>query len=315
VKDIASDRAKLFAHASPSAIGVHAADEGPTSKSHRLPEASPGAARHVVCADCHDVHASSARPGVAPLVGGALDGVWGIDLGGLRVKPVQFEYQVCLKCHGDSLNAGKASAKVTTTTAPIRAAHDANLRRVFGPTAISSHPVGAPGLGLAVPSLRPPLAPGAVIACSDCHASDTGPGAGGTGARGPHGSVYPSMLERPYLTADRTGESSAAYALCYKCHDREKLLRSAEGPFRARDGRPLHQLHVVDQVTPCSACHAAHGVSSVSGTPAGNVHLIDFDTRIVGRTGGGQRAYAAQGPGHGSCALSCHGATHDPRDY
>jgi hypothetical protein len=142
-----------------------------------------------------------------------------------------------------------------------------------------------------------------MIYCTDCHASDTGAGAGGTGARGPHGSVYPALLERQYLVADRTVESPQAYALCYKCHDR-KLLLSDASPFP-------HSKHVVDSSTPCSACHAAHGVSSLAGNSQENAHLLDFDLSIVGNSAGADPRYSPAGPSHGSCNLTCHGRPHD----
>ncbi len=311
--DVAADRAKPFAHASVT-TGVHAADEGPTSASRRLPEASPAAPRHVVCVDCHAPHASNPRPASRPFAGGALDGVWGIDLDGQRVAQVKFEYQVCLKCHGDSANLALTRSAGASRSVP-RAAADSNLRRVFSSSAASSHPVGAPGRNPDVPSLIAPLGPLSQITCSDCHASETGAGAGGAGPRGPHGSSWPALLERRYVTDDQVPESAAAYALCYKCHDRERLLSSPDSPFQTDAGLPLHKLHVVDQRASCSACHSAHGVSLLAGSPTANAHLVDFDTSVVGATPAGQRSYLSRGPRSGSCALTCHGSVHAPKEY
>ena len=305
--DVASDRAKPSAHASALA-GVHAADEGPDNARRRLPESSPGAPRHVACVDCHDPHASSARAAVGPFAGGALAGVWGIGLDGQQVAPARFEYEVCLKCHGDSANLpGERTGALTG--AVRRAAADANLRRVFSPSSPSFHPVAAPGRNADVPSLKPPLSTGSLVRCSDCHASDSGAGAGGAGPRGPHGSAIPHLLERAYATRDLTVESAAAYALCYKCHDRDRLLGPAS-PFRTAAGVSLHQLHVVKSSAPCSACHAVHGVSAVAGRPEENAHLVDFDLAIVSPTARGERRYLSRGPGTGSCALTCHGQEH-----
>jgi hypothetical protein len=125
------------------------------------------------------------------------------------------------------------------------------------------------------------------------------PRGGSGGARGPHGSIYRPLLERNYSTTDPTVESPAAYALCYKCHDREKLLSDASA-FR------LHRRHVVDASAPCSACHSAHGVSPLTGTAENNAHLVDFDLSVVRPLGGG-RPYASAGPRRGSCNLTCHG--------
>ena len=159
-----------------------------------------------------------------------------------------------------------------------------------------------------MPSLVPPYRAGSLVYCTDCHASDDGAGAGGTGPRGPHGSMFAPLLERNYSTASPGIESPYAYALCYKCHDRNVLL-SDRSAFR------LHRRHVVDQQTPCATCHAAHGVSATAGTPTQNAHLIDFDVSVVRPSRTGALEYDRRGPRSGSCALTCHGAAHDNRAY
>ncbi len=287
--------------------GVHDAGEGRPGSAHPLPETSSAAPRHATCVDCHEPHAATDRPALGGTVGGALAGVWGISQSGQRVDQVRHEYEVCFKCHGDSANKPQATGR-GSPLAPRRAVTDANLRRVFDPGAISYHPVVAPGRGADVPSLKAPLTTASLVTCSDCHASDRGPGAGGAGPRGPHGSIYPGLLERAYLTADLTVEGSAAYALCYKCHDRDVLLSD-------RSAFPLHRRHVVDSSTPCSACHASHGVSSQAGVRGQNEHLVDFDVGVVRPGPAGRAVYTSQGPRHGSCAVACHGATHSPAAY
>ena len=189
----------------------------------------------------------------------------------------------------------------------------ANLRLVFAPSSPSFHPLAAPGLNQDVPSLKAPLTPASVIRCSACHASDAGPGNGGAGPRGPHGSIYSKLLERGYSTLDFTAESPTAYALCYKCHDRDVLLSDAKDAFRkiaAGGTRSLHALHVRDRQSPCSACHDAHGVSRQGGTPTANAHLVNFDVAIVKPGQGGPPSYRGGGSRTGSCNLSCHGTTH-----
>jgi predicted CXXCH cytochrome family protein len=303
-KVISADLAKPSAHVT-TEKGRHDAAEGPTApESRMLPEKSPGAPRHVTCVDCHDPHSSNPQPSVAPAIPGALAGVWGIDLNGQRVAPARYEYEVCLKCHGESAN--KPDPDEPGLRRVRRARRDDNLRLVFGRDAVSSHPVAAPGRNPDVPSLRTPYSVSALVFCTDCHASDSGPGAGGEGARGPHGSVYPFMLERQYLTDDYTPEGPSAYALCYKCHDREILLSDGSA-------FPLHRRHVVERSAPCSACHAAHGISREAGNERNNAHLISFDLTIVRPgVGTGPARYDSSGPRHGSCALTCHGVTHGP---
>jgi predicted CXXCH cytochrome family protein len=309
--DVASQVAKPWAHAmtagSPS---VHDASEGPDQPAHTLPERRAGAPRHVACVDCHDPHAATAILGTGPRASGPLSGVWGIDRNGLRVQPVGYEYEVCLKCHGDSANQPQA---LPGPGEPRRAAADANLRRVFDPSSPSFHPVFAPSRSGGAPGLLAGIGP--TIRCSDCHASD----ASGAGApRGPHGSVYPHLLERGYATADGTPESPIAYSLCYKCHDRTTLFAIGPAPHSRfyRQGAPgldasLHLVHVVRSAAPCSVCHDAHGVSSRAGTAQANAHLVDFDLNVVRPNASGLLRYRAVAPGTGSCALSCHGRAHD----
>ncbi len=222
------------------------------------------------------------------------------------MDPARLEYQVCLKCHGDSANKPQLTGR-RAPGAPARALPEYNLRLVFSPSAASAHPVAAPARA-GSPSLKAPLGVGSQIRCTDCHASDDGPGADGSGPRGPHGSVHQFLLERAYSTRDHSVESPAAYALCYKCHDRDVLLSD-------RSTFPAHQRHVVASGVPCSACHTAHGVAGGSGTAAGNAHLIDFDTAIVQPTASGQRQYTSYGRGAGSCSVSCHGRSHDQTRY
>jgi predicted CXXCH cytochrome family protein len=330
-KLISSDLSKPSAHRT-TAAERHDAAEGPHGpEGRRLPELSPAATRHVVCADCHNPHVSSPDAAIGATIAGPLTGVPGVDLGGQWVAAARHEYEICLKCHGDSANKPQA-AEAGSFGKARRLRKDANLRLVFAPTAVSFHPVAAPGKNPKVPSLLPPYSASSTILCTDCHASDGGPGAtepvvpgnpkawgsralkrapapidlgGGdaAGARGPHGSIYAPILERQYLTDDLTPESPAAYALCYKCHDRDVLL-SGDSSF------PLHRRHVVDEAAPCSACHVAHGVSREAGNELHNAHLVSFDLSIVKSSQAGALQYETGGAGHGSCALTCHGVKH-----
>jgi len=255
--------------------------------------------------DCHEPHQAAPAPARPPFASGGLQGTWGIDLGGRRVETVRYEYEVCFKCHGDSANKPVSSSRVGVAR---RRTTDWNLREVFSPSAPSSHPVTSSSRGGDVPSLLPAYPPGSLIYCTDCHSSDDGPGAGGKGARGPHGSIYAPLLERNYVSAPFGGESPFAYALCYKCHDRDVLL-STRSAFR------LHRRHVVDRQTPCSVCHNAHGIALMAGNSSQNAHLIDFDVATVAPGRGGLLRYDRRGPRTGSCTLTCHGVVHYARSY
>ncbi len=280
--------------------GVHDPTEG-TGRGPPLPELNPGSPRHVTCVDCHNPHAVYSRQAEAPFVSGALANVRGITLAGEPVDPARYEYELCFKCHGDSRNQTGARRSLFQR---LPASPEPNLRLTFDVrSAPSFHPIEGPGRSHDVPSLIPPLSNRSMIYCSDCHSSDA---AGGP--RGPHGSAYPGLLERPLAMLDHTPESPQAYALCYKCHDRAAVL-SPSSPF------PTHTLHVVRAATPCTACHDPHGVSARQGNASNNAHLINFDTRIVGRNQRGLREYASQGPRSGRCSSSCHGKDHDEVGY
>ncbi len=304
--DVSRDVAKTWSHAAPAnAPSSHDAAEGPDNGVQRLPETRSSTPRHVTCVDCHNPHAAYRKAATAPGASGALSGVWGIDRNGLRVEPVVYEYQVCFKCHGDSMNQPQANGP-RPPESTRRAYNEVNLRRAFDPSGPSAHPVVAPGRNPDVPSLLPPYTAAGQIYCSDCHGSDEA--STGTVPRGPHGSIHPHLLERAYATIDRTPESPAAYALCYKCHDRAVLLST-------RSSFGLHALHVVGQATPCAACHESHGISPVAGNAVNNAHLVDFDVSIVAPSARGLRQYVSSGPRAGSCSLSCHGKDHDGLSY
>jgi predicted CXXCH cytochrome family protein len=304
IANVAPDLAKPWTHAV-EGNRVHDAAEGPDSPGHRLPETSPSQRRHASCVDCHSAHESTSASARAPLVPGALQGTWGIDEFGKRIDVVRYEYEVCFKCHGDSAN--KPDPRWRRPGANVRRFEDRNLRKAFAASAASSHPVVASVRGGDVPSLTKPYVAGDRIYCTDCHASESR-AAGGTGARGPHGSIYAPLLERNYSTTYPTAESDQAYALCYKCHDKNVLLSS-------RSAFSAHRKHVVNDSAPCAVCHAAHGVGGPAASASRNAHLIDFDVRVVGGARGGPAEYERRGARSGSCNLTCHGVLHDRRGY
>jgi predicted CXXCH cytochrome family protein len=139
-----------------------------------------------------------------------------------------------------------------------------------------------------------------LVYCTDCHGNNAGVKAGGTGPNGPHGSIYIPLLERRLELTDNQPESSAAYALCYKCHSRSVVLSSQS--FRQ------HTKHVVERQAACTTCHDPHGVASTT-------RLINFNTTYVSRSSSGRMEFVDNGNGHGSCYLTCHGQNHNPKTY
>ena len=246
--------------------------------------------RHVVCADCHNSHAANASTAVAPRASGALANLTGVSAAGGVVKPLLQQYELCFRCHADS--TGRGPATVT------RQFSQTNLRLAFSVANQSFHPVESVGKNQnSVPSLITPWTVNSVMYCTDCHNSDSGPGGGGSGANGPHGSVFSPILERNLSIVDYETESASAYALCYKCHDRNVVL-----------GNKLHQEHVVNDKTASTTCHDSHGVGTVP-------HLINFNTTYATNGSLGVIKYLSTGTQHGVCSLSCHGTDHKNAAY
>ncbi len=287
--DISVEIQKPFRHDVQDFQGIHE----PNEDFRTMP-------RHVECQDCHDPHASSPGKASPPVVGGALAHVKGVSISGAPLTTAVSEYEVCFRCHSDNTNMPMSMIN--------RKLSQPNMRLKFQPSSPSFHPVAFPGRNSNVPSLISPLTPASLIYCTDCHNNDAGPEAGGTGPRGPHGSIWPHLLEREYQTMDNTGESTQTYALCYKCHDRASIL--GDRSF------PEHSRHIVKSRTPCSACHDSHGISSAQGNPIANAHLINFDKSIVfPEPVTGRLEYRETGPLRGECNLSCHGKIHNPATY
>ena len=254
---------------------------------------------NISCSDCHEPHSMLSGTAPAPLASPKLGTVTGVNSAGASVTRVQYEYEVCFKCHGDRAGVQPMISRQVVQN---------NTRLEFAPSAVSFHPVQAAGKNSFVPSLRPGLTTASMIYCTDCHGSDTSRKAGGTGPNGPHGSNNKPLLTARYDTADNTPESATTYALCYACHDRSSIL--GDQSF------PTHNLHVVTARTPCSICHDAHGIASGQGTTTRNAHLINFDTSVVRPDPVTQRLeYTSQGIGRGSCTVSCHGVTHSGKTY
>ena len=281
--NLKNDIAKLSRHDIAGFSGIHDLKESPIS--------SP---QHVTCADCHNPHAAASLSANAPLVKGSIQKVSGITMSGGTTWQAQYEYEICFKCHGD--NPNRIESKIT------RQITQTNSRLEFQPTNPSFHPVIAAGTNIDVPSLIAPLTVTSMLYCTDCHNSDSA-----SGTKGPHGSMYSPLLSDNYQTSDFTSESSFAYALCYKCHSRTRILNDES--FRK------HKIHIVDKQIPCSACHDAHGINSGQGNAINNSNLINFDTTIVRLNSKGILKFEDMGKFSGQCYLQCHGKDHNPETY
>jgi predicted CXXCH cytochrome family protein len=284
--DVRTDFAKASNHPLALASGVHQPGEAAIVDD-----------RHVECADCHGPHEAAARvdlPGAATTprpASGPLAGVRGVNLAGIEVDPASYEYELCLRCHADSLGMPAAPTQ--------RQFPETNVRLEFNGSKASYHPVAVQGTNSSVPSLLAGWDETSLMSCTTCHNNDDGPVAGGAGANGPHGSDWPSLLERRYETADNTNFSEANYAMCFKCHSWSSI--ASDNTFGE------HDKHIRGEDTPCNVCHDPHA--------SDNPKLINFDTSVVSPSNSGTLSYVSTGTHSGSCTLNCHGKNHPNWSY
>lgn len=259
-----------------------------TTGTHDPTETAIVNTRHVECVDCHNPHAASSTG----IPSGPLEKVRGVNIAGNEIDPISNEYEVCFRCHADSLNK-----PAPLTTRFWDGTDGTNVRLEFATSNPSYHPVVGIAADTNSPSLAGmPVPSGSIIGCTDCHSNDDI-----NGPSGPHGSVFSPLLVRQYLTQDNTPEGAAAYALCYGCHSRASI--SGDNSF------PEHNVHVVGDDIPCNACHDPHG----SQYP----RLINFDLSLVSPNANNRLEYISNGPGtnSGACYLRCHAQEHLPFSY
>jgi predicted CXXCH cytochrome family protein len=273
-----------------------------TSATHNLAENPINSPRHAACSDCHNSHAASGKTAAGTKTShGPIAEVKGLNSAGAIVKSVSQEYELCFRCHAESLNRGAAHVS--------RQFPETNKRIQFKVSNQSFHPVETTGRNANVPSLSAPWTRSSLVECTDCHGNDQGAKAGGAGPNGPHGSIYTPLLERRLVLADFQGESAANYALCYKCHSRDSILRDQS--FRAVNtlGQDRgHRFHIQDTKAACTTCHDSHGVEQ-------QARLINFNRDYAAPSANGRLEYVATGNGSGNCSVVCHGFDHNGSSY
>ena len=272
-KNIAADLNKISAHATLTEPDAHNIREDLVNPP----------IRHVTCADCHNPHAASSAAGGKSQISGALAAVTGVSAGGAILRAVTQEYELCFRCHGDS--AARGPARVPRQFAQT------NTRLEFSPGNISFHPIESIGKNASAPSLISPLTTSSLISCTDCHNSDQSPAAGGSGANGPHGSVYTPLLERMLLLTDGTPYNPANFAMCYKCHNSSVVDSELSSSWQ------YHRTHIENYRAACTTCHDSHAATQP--------HLINFNTAYV-LPNNGVLKFISTGPNHGTCTLTCH---------
>lgn len=293
-KDVAAEFNKFSRHPIMNTTGVHDAAEPAVIN-----------ARHVECFDCHNPHAARSTGGAVP---GPLTDVRGVSTSGNEVDPLNNEFELCFRCHGDSTNK---PAALTT-----RQHSQTNVRMEFNTANPSYHPVTGPGRNSNVPSLISALSTSSEIKCTDCHNNNNGPNANGNGPNGPHGSDFSPLLERRYVTSDPNSFSTGDYALCFKCHSEASITSNQSGfPHGLHTGAGGGG-HMGGRVNaPCNTCHDPHGISNTQGNVTNNSKLINFNTSVVSPNSSGLLYYETLGTYQGRCYLSCHGMNHNPCTY
>ncbi|MFA5241203.1 MAG: cytochrome c3 family protein [Sulfuricella sp.] len=247
-----------------------------------------GTNRHAECEDCHNPHAVS--PGVSPNVGSGtptsnlasnvLKGIWGVSptwpaiwgnvTSYTEVNDVQYQYQLCLKCHS-YYAFGLTPPPEPYAHDPVTMPNLTDQAKEFNPNNKSFHPVVAPGKNDFIAydgvsytaALIGGMTPASVMGCADCHSDSQNP----TGMKGPHGADYWPILWGPYDFS--TGMNGTDHHLCFKCHDRGIYgggtnTSAYSTGFSGRMGgaaKNLHNRHIDFRNMPCYACHAAvpHG--------------------------------------------------------
>ncbi|MBE9537039.1 MAG: cytochrome C [Proteobacteria bacterium] len=277
--DISEALGKTYNHPVGEARGVHNPFE-------TMPEDDSRTPRHVECTDCHNAHLMKKERPYAGIIGVGKGGMTGVQ----AVK----EYEVCFRCHSDSMNL------------PVS---QTNKREEFDEDNASFHPVVTEGKSTLVPSLIRPYRERAIddgdisiIKCSNCHNNDDK-----NRAQGPHGSKYQFILSDNYSLQDDVDERPYRYELCYRCHKRSSILSDVTN-F-------THSLHIKGDIltnrrgTSCYTCHDAHGSKEYT-------HLIKFNEDVVFRNPStGEFSFTDKGDFTGECSLMCHGSVHNPKSY
>ncbi|HMD49188.1 MAG TPA: cytochrome c3 family protein, partial [Bryobacteraceae bacterium] len=319
LRNIMGEYTKTYSHPTLTVSGAHDAAEA----------VPVNATRHAECVDCHNSHAATPQIGTpaAPALEADLTGVSGYDTAGTQI-PATKEYQVCYKCHADSTNKPVTSIYGRTATRypggpmpagypiqPPMPADQYNVRLKFLST-IGHNVMGNAVVTTSNSSLRPfmlnvdgsnntsrPLSTTTMLYCTDCHNSDQARNSNGSGPNGPHGSIYPHLLQLN-LFQDAAGGGggggggSTSGALCNKCHNLTTVRN--ESPHDDHNG------------VGCTTCHDPHGV--IGGSSSANRAMMNFDTGVAAKSTTYFGYFFGVG-GRKGCYTTCHGHNHNPETY
>lgn len=300
--------------------------------------------RHSSCGDCHNPHAVNSAPTQqAPggwTASGALASISGVSAGVTWQPSINYEYELCLKCH---------SRYTTLLTSSTPTANKTDKAKEIEPTAGSYHPIAAPGTNTTT-QLQNSLLGGSVwqlsvastIRCTQCHGNyrlvgdPPAPGVPADTARlAPHTSRYRSLLIANYRSRDLKAQGEAYdpadFSLCYMCHSAAPFSTTAEDPRDDTNYR-YHGMHLNDISSDssggtdinlagegrgnaiCAECHFELHSTNLAPWTGNRTYSrgVNFAPNVEPRPA---YAFPLWDSSTRTCALVCHGEDHDSESY
>lgn len=299
VPDIQAQVVKQYSHQYKATYGSnHGALEGwdTALNTTKYNWTNNGTSWHVECSDCHNSHTAGNTRHSSPVaatykistdVNSPLHGTAGVSVSsypdwvtkqsaagygyieGAGVKNnstsgVDYEYQICFKCHSDFAWGGAVPPTSPSLNAPMT-----NQAVEFGNNGtLSWHPVAfttgrTVGTLLTTPVDWNASKGSQMMYCSDCHTTNDGPAY----PQGPHGSTKKFILSADFddtLTYGSQGTYQFSSDLCFSCHDSATYLTGAGTGtgFSTSGGTNLHTRHYTVSTNPvsrygykCVNCH------------------------------------------------------------
>ncbi len=244
--DIETEFGYTYAHQVGNYSGIHRPDEDISA-----------ASRHVEGADCHNVHEATdgTHDGSSQLISNPLKGTWGVEpltwpvrpiptdnanlfvaptgydvIGYNNQPPIQYEYQICLKCHSNY------------RTLPV---DSRNIAEEINPNYPSTHGITIANQNSYCNSttMFEPWGASGSTYCSDCHRSDIA-----SDPEGPHGSNIEHLL-----VASVVSNSTVGTPLCNVCHRSSVYWNGSASSSRFPQHPATRSAHRYAQG--CFACH------------------------------------------------------------
>lgn len=218
---------------------------GAVEDTHEAAEEAPFA-RHVECVDCHNSHEATSTVAAAPNAYGRILGTTGATAGLAPVARIEYEYQLCYKCH--SAYPGPAGLEGAKDISALTDAGNASAHAIEG----------AASTAINAETFEPGWNSGSILYCTSCHSV----AGAAPEVAGPHSSSEAPILRSPYLGVT----PSNADGICYDCHKYDVYYSGAldgnaatGSAFRDSVDGPLHELHAEQQGFGCASCHDSHG--------------------------------------------------------